>query len=71
MFAEGIGITAIGKLILGGTCLSVGFWAGKKVTNYVDYQIAMRSSEVKEFIRLHKKAQEKEEEVATIIVGEK
>lgn len=46
-------ITA-GKLVFTGTCLAIGFWIGKKVTNRIDTFLALHSQEYKDLINVKK-----------------
>ena len=45
-----------GKVIYMGTCLAIGFWIGKKITNRIDEFIITHSSDFKELTREKKQS---------------
>lgn len=42
---------SIGTMIISGFSLSIGFWGGRKFTNWLDYHIALMDPLVKKMIR--------------------
>ncbi len=60
-------ITKAGELVLAGFCISIGFWAGRKLTDRADELIYTHSAEYKESVA--KLAEEMKAKQETPVVG--